>query len=335
MQSMRTIVIAFLFVGAALPQTPKGWVKGKGYGWVYGQQDEVGSLNAINTPAQILKALQSVKTGKIYDLGVPVDKRSYKWPGHASTEVMSYRSPDGVKRQRDIGAFAGHPKQMAFHSCAIYTSDNIGTQIDSLGHITAGADNHWYNGYKEQEWGGDFGLLKMGADTIPPVIGRAVMIDVAGFKKMDALPSNYAIGVKDLQDTLAAQKVDVEPGDIVMIRTGTLRYWGEAGEDQAKIAQHDSAGITLAAAKWLVEQKGAVMVGSDTSGLEVGTDPENPKIPNVVHGYLLVEQGVHIGEFHQLEGLARDKVYRFVYFASTNRFRGATAGFALRPVAVY
>ena len=38
-------------------------------------------------------------------------------------------------------------------------------------------------------------------------------------------------------------------------------------------AAHDSAGINLEAAKWLVEEKGAIMVGSDTSGLEVGPGP--------------------------------------------------------------
>ncbi|MBL8178931.1 MAG: cyclase family protein [Bryobacterales bacterium] len=328
---MRTTCWLMLIAMPLAAQTPKGWVKGKGYGWVYGPKDELGSLNAILSPAQVLKALQTVKTGKTYDLGVPLDKRSYKWPGHSATEIVSYRSPEGVKRQGDI--FAGHKEQLAFHSAAIFTSDNLGTQIDGLGHITKGADNHWYNGFKESNFGGDFGLMKTDADTIPPVIGKAVLIDVAGFKKVEALPANYAIGVKDLEAALAAQKIDVEPGDIVMIRTGTLRYWGEAGENHAKIAQHDSAGITLAAAKWLVEQKGAVMIGSDTSGLEVGANPGD--VPNAVHGYLLVDQGVHIGEFHHLEGLARDKVWRFVYVAMTNRYKGAAAGFAMRPIALY
>lgn len=329
---MRILATLLLLTTALSAQSPRGWTKGKGYGWVYGASDEVGALNAINTPGQILRALQSVKTGRVYDLGVPIDKRSYKWPGHSAVEIVSYRSPDGVKRGKDIAAFANHRTGMAFHSCAIFTSDNIGTQIDGLGHITTGADNHWYNGMTEAGYGGDFGLMKTDADTIPPVIGRAVLIDVAGYKKLDALPANYAIGVKDLEASLAVEKADIEPGDIVMIRTGTLRYWGEAGADHARIARHDSAGITLAAAKWLVEQKGAVMIGSDTSGLEVGQDPA--AYPNAVHQYLLIEQGVHIGEFHQLEGLARDKVYRFVYTAMTNRFKGAAAGFAMRPIAI-
>jgi kynurenine formamidase len=330
---VRFATFSIVAAGLVSGQDLKGWTKGKGFGWVYGKQDEVGALNAINTPARILAALSAVKKGKVYDLGVRVDRTSYKWPGHSSTEVISYRSPEGVKNEADIAPFRNHPKRMAFHSAALFLSDNVGTQVDGLGHITEGEDNHFYNGFKESEGAGDFGMRKADADTIPPIIGRAVLIDVAGWKGVDALPANFAIGPRDLQAALAKQGVDVEPGDIVMIRTGTLRYWGETGADHAKIAAHDSAGINLAAAKWLVEQKGAVMLGSDTSGLEVGVDPQ-VNVPNAVHGYLLVEQGVHIGEFHNLEGLAAAKVYRFTYMATTNRVKGAAAGFAMRPIAL-
>jgi kynurenine formamidase len=283
-------------------QDPKGWTKGKGYGWVYGKQDEVGALNAITSPAHVLRALKDVKTGRIYDLGVRVDRTSYKWPGHSPTEIMSYRSPEGLKRTKDIGGFDKHPRQLAFHSCALFISDT-------------GADNHWYNGFREQDHSGDFGITKADADSIPPIIGRAVLIDVAAWKGVDALPSNFPIGSN-------------------LIRTGTLRYWGETGADHDKIRQHDSAGLTLEGAKWLAEQKGAVMVGSDTSGVEVGSDPALPGIVNPVHEYLLIEQGVHLGEFHNLEELARNKVYRFTYIAMTNRLKGTVAGTALRPIAI-
>jgi kynurenine formamidase len=330
---MRTITVILMAAWLAAAQSPKGWTKGKGFGWVYGPNDETGSLNAINTPAQILAALQSAKTGKVYDLGVPVDQHSYKWPGHSATAVISYRTPFGVKAQKDVAPFAGHPKGLAWHSCALFMSDNVGTQIDGLGHITAGADDHWYNGFKERDHGGNFGIRKADADTIPPIIAKAVLIDVAAWKGVEALPSNFAITSKELQAALAAQKMDVEPGDVVMIRTGTLRYWGENGANHAKIAEHDSAGLTLEGAKWLVEQKGAVMIGGDTSGVEVGNDPK-VGYANSVHEYLLVEQGIHIGEFHFLEDLSRDKVYRFVYMGVTNRIRGAVAGTALRPIAI-
>jgi kynurenine formamidase len=53
-----------------------------------------------------------------------------------------------------------------------------------------------------------------------------------------------------------------------------------------------------------------------------------------VHNYLLIHQGVHIGEFHNLEELARDKVYEFCYVALTNRIKGSASGFTMRPIAV-
>ena len=98
------------------------------------------------------------------------------------------------------------------------------------------------------------------------------MIDVAGGKE-----STRAVELcdrfKGVEIRVGVRRWTVRPGDIVLIRTGTLRYWGETGADHETLAKYDSAGITLEAAKWLVEQKGAVMVGADTSGLEVGSDP--------------------------------------------------------------
>lgn len=41
----------------------KGWQKGKGWGWIWGAEDEVGSLNAM-TPATVKSALQLAKEAK-------------------------------------------------------------------------------------------------------------------------------------------------------------------------------------------------------------------------------------------------------------------------------
>ncbi|MBC7927766.1 MAG: cyclase family protein [Bryobacteraceae bacterium] len=323
----RLLAVTGLLAVAVSAQTPRGWTQGKGYGWVYGKDDQLGAVNAINTPGQILAALRDVKSGKVYDLGVRVDRSSFKWPGHSPTEILSFRSPAGVKTLKDISLFANHPKGVAFNSCALFISDNVGTQIDGLGHIVTGQDNHWYNGFRSSEHGTDFGLLRADADSIPPIIARAVLVDVAGWKGVDALPSRFAIGSKELQAALELQKTAIQPGDVVLVRTGTLRYWGETGADHTKLGEHDSAGITLEAAKWLVEQKGASMVGADTSGIE-------HEGGIAVHEYLLIEQGVHILEFHNLEELARNKVYRFTYVAMTNRLKGTVAGTALRPIAL-
>lgn len=310
----------------------KGWKKGVGWGWVWGKNDEVGSLNAM-TDASKAAALRLAESGKTYDLGIVYDRHSFKWPGHSPGEIMTFRGPEGVKRQADTPV-AQDPAGTGWHSCALFISDNVATQIDGLGHITLGKDNHWYNGFTEAQWGGNFGVRKCGAETIPPIITRGVLIDVAAAKKLKALPSHYGITVDDLKETLAWQGVDLHPGDTVLIRTGTLAFWGPNGADHDLLAQHDSAGLTLEGAKWLIEQHGAIMIGADTSGVEqsLPTVPDGNFFP--VHKYLLVEQGVHIAEFHDLEQLSREKVYEFCYMATTNKIRGATAGFTMRPIAL-
>ncbi|MFO0911209.1 MAG: cyclase family protein [Isosphaeraceae bacterium] len=318
-----------------LPYEFKGWTPGKGWGWIWGPSDEVGSLNSL-TNATRKYALNHIKTGEVFDLGQTYSRRSYKWPGHSPGEILTFRSPDGIRRMRDADAPPADQNQdeVYWHSAALFISDNVGTQIDGLAHITAGADDHWYNGFKEAEWGGDWGPRKCDAPTIPPIVARGVLIDVAAFKKVDALPAHTAITIEDLKATLEAQETVLLPGDVVLVRTGAGRFWGAEGADHAALAAHDSAGPNLAATRWLVETCGAVMVGSDTSGFEVNppSPPTTTGIP--VHRYLLVDQGVHIGEFHNLEGLSRARAYTFCYVASVAKIRGAAAGFALRPIAI-
>ena len=329
---------ALLFgAGYALAQRDgrKGWTPGKGYGWVWGKNDELGALNTLGE-SDVKNAVGLVKQGKVYDMGVTYDRTSYKWPGHSPGEILTFRGPEGVKRQND-NAFtsgAGNASGTAWHSCALFISDNVATQIDGLGHATEGEDDHWYNGYKERDWGGNWGLRKCGAETIPPIVMRGVLLDVAGYQKVPALPKSFRITPKILQQVAATQKTELRPGDAVFIRTGTLRYWNGTGSDHDTIKEHDSAGIDLDAAKWLVAEKGAALVGSDTSGLEVGPPLPEAKSFMEVHNYLLIQQGVQIGEFHNLEDLEKDKGYEFAYVCGVNKIKGTAAGFGLRPIAL-
>lgn len=335
------LAVAWCVGLGAEPPALKKWQAGRGWGWVWGPDDEVGALNEM-TDASRLAALRLVQQGKVYDLGVTYDRTSFKWPGHSPAEVISFRTPEGIKRQRDLpGVVNDNPSQTAWHSCALFINDNVATQIDGLGHLTQGEDDHWYNGFQERDWGGNWGIRKCDAPTIPPIIARGVLIDVATLKGVEALPAHTIITPADLQAALRRQGTELRPGDVVLIRTGTLRYWGDTGADHARLGEHDSAGINLEAAKWLVEQHGAMLIGSDTSGLEYSPAEEDLAafraryksfVP--VHNYLLIEQGVHIGEFHFLEDLARDRAYEFCYVCSVNKIKGTVAGFTLRPLAL-
>jgi kynurenine formamidase len=313
----------------------KGWKKGVGWGWIWGKEDEVGALNALDA-SMTRRALDIAKKGEVFDLGITYSRSSYKWPGHAPGEVMTFRSPEGVARQKDNDFTQPpvNPSGTRWHSCALFISDNVATQIDGLAHITVGNDYHWYNGFTESDWGGDFGVRKCDASTIPSIIARGVMLDIAGVHGVTTLPPHYAITPQDIDRARQAHSVQLRPGDVVLIRTGTLSLWANDGADHERLAEHDSAGINLDTAKYLIEQFGAIMIGSDTSGLEVAPAPQGSDSFIPVHKYLLVEQGVHIGEFHYLEDLAREKVYEFCYIGLTNKIAGSTAGFTMRPIAI-
>jgi kynurenine formamidase len=52
-----------------------------------------------------------------------------------------------------------------------------------------------------------------------------------------------------------------------------------------------------------------------------------------VHVHLLVENGIHIIECLNLEQLAQDRVYEFVFAAAPLKIRGGT-GSPIRPIAI-
>src|SRR4028118_400448 len=131
-----------LAISGALAQDAgmKKWVKGKGWGWVWGSEDQVGNLNEM-TDASRLAALQLVKQGKAYDLGLAYDRTSYKWPGHSPGEVISFRSPAGVKSQKDLPFTTpegGNTGGTAWHSSAPFIRGTGATQQGGAGPQTRG-----------------------------------------------------------------------------------------------------------------------------------------------------------------------------------------------------
>lgn len=322
---------------------PKQWRKGEGWGWVWGDDDQVGNLNELS-PELALKALSLVESGRVYDLGLTYERRSYKFAGHNPGEIISFRTPPGMNSQGDLDFVESeedNTTDSTFTSNALFISDNVATQLDTFGHFYEGSPPHTYNDWRYEDIQSDWGLLKLGAETVPPIVAPATMIDVAKSVGEDPLGESFAIGVEELEQALDDQGVDIDPLDVVLIRTGTAGVWMEGdgvGANEEEMKRVDSAGITVSAAKWLVEEKGALAVGTDTSGVEVL--PPKEQLPdgetsfNPVHVYLLVRQGVHILEYQNQEALARDEVYKFAYVLGINKIQGASAGTVLRPIGI-
>jgi kynurenine formamidase len=148
-----------------------------------------------------------------------------------------------------------------------------------------------------------------GEDDLPPIVARGVLIDVAGMKNVAALPDDYRISQQELEAALAAQRVSLKDGDIVLIRGGK---------------------ITLEAAQWLADTKAAMIIGGDQLSLEA-YKYGRPDLTVPVHNYLLTQRGVAIIQVDGLDQLARDKVYEFALIAASLRSRGSQVQF--RPLA--
>ncbi|HUB69737.1 MAG TPA: cyclase family protein [Acidimicrobiales bacterium] len=280
------------------------------------------------TEEAILEAVSEVSCGRVFDLGLPVDRRSFASPFHPGTVVTRYRTPEGLRREDGFERGG-----VGFNTSLIVICDHVGTHLDGLSHAVFGVDDHFYNGFTVGENTGDFGLAKASIATMPPIVLKAVLLDVAGRVGVDYLGAGFAITAELLAETLESQGCKLVPGEAVFVRTGSLRFWGEGGHDHAAIAAADTAGLTLGAARWLVEERGAILIGSDTSTVEV-TPPVDGDNMSPVHKYLLVDQGVCMGELHYLEELAEASIHRFCYFALPPKIRGVTGTCALRPVAL-
>ena len=322
--------------------SPQQWEQGKGWGWVWGDDDQLGNLNELS-PELTMKALSLVKEGKAYDLGLMYKRSSYRFAGHSPGEIISFRTPPGMLNQGDqkqVEDEEGNSLNTTYTSNALFISDNVATQLDTLGHIYEGSPPHAYNGFLYEDIQSDWGLLKLGAETVPPIIAPATMIDVAASEGQDPLPKSFGIGPDRLQRALDKQGVDIDPLDVVLVRTGTAGVWMKGngvGANHAELEGPDSAGLTVSGAKWLVEEKGALAVGTDTSGIEVLPPSEqldDGTSFNPVHVYLLVRQGVHILEYQNLEGLAEDQTYKFAYVLGVNKIQGTAAGTVLRPIGI-
>jgi len=137
----------------------------------------------------------------------------------------------------------------------------------------------------------------------------------------------FAQNAEDLKDALKKQNVELQKGDVVLIRTGQAQFYEDAGK-----FLHEYPGINLEAVKWLVEEKQIMLLGADNLSFEA-FPPERADNWVPVHTYLLAEKGVMFIEQMLLEELSKDKVYEFAFIAASLKFKGAS-GAPMRPIAL-
>jgi kynurenine formamidase len=287
----------------------------------------VGAGGRIELP-DVMEALTLPRSGEVYDLdpgrwpGMPI------WEGHPPFQVMTYRSPHGIRVDKDQKwlAPAVNSANIGLVSEMMIATNHSGSHVDALGHICHGPNDDWSGGRASENLG-DFGVTTGDAAAITPFISRGIMIDIPAYLGTDHLPAHYPISREEFDGAAKAQGVEVRKNDVVLVRTGIMSGWPEP----ELLARTAGAGITKPIAEYCAS-KGVRAVGTDTEGCEV-MPSIIPGNPHPVHEVLLIENAIHIMENIYLEDLARERVYEFLFLGLPLKITGAT-GSMIRPLAI-
>jgi kynurenine formamidase len=268
--------------------------------------------------AELLAALSSVRQGRIIELGTMFgrDMPQGSPDSFYGFRVAQYRLPKALTTRASPG--------FDFSMDVITASPHLGTHIDGLAHISC--HGRMFGGHELRDVYGDFGWRVNGMEHARPIIGRGVLLDVAAAKGVEHLDDRYEITPADLELTLTAQATQLQPGDSVLVRTGWYAAWYAGDPDTYFRSQ---PGVGPDAALWLYE-RGMALLGTDTSGTEVIPMPD---LERTTHGVMLVERGVHLIEIMDLEAVAAERAFEFLFVCLPLRIAGATGSW-LRPVAV-
>jgi kynurenine formamidase len=266
--------------------------------------------------------LASLKSASVVELNFIWDSRS---------PVLSFNPPYLAALINTHKQTTGWIPELSFASDMMYFSGQHGAPtIDAIGHIAH--NGKLFGGLPAEQNEGPNGLLALGVETYPKdkFVNRAVLLDVARYKKVDTLAPGEEITPADLEGTARAQGTEIRAGDSVLIRTGYGKFFGDKARYMGL-----RPGPGEAAAKWLAGKK-IFLTGDDQLTFEVY--PEKGTV-FPVHRILIADNGVYLVENMNLEELgevlAARRNHEFVLVLNPLRLRGMTGAplnaFAIVP----
>lgn len=285
---------------SALPrynQLPVIEKTGDGHAWdVWGRDDQLGAINLLS-PERVLAAARLVRAGRVINLNLPLNLPS---PGLAAGR-NDYKHTITVNRGGRDDSLDGF-----FLQCS--------SQWDGLRHIRNREFGYWGGRQDEDVDQGQLGIEQWARHGI---VGRAVLIDLPrhlarlgrGFDPR----RRFAVDGPLFEEIAAAQRVALEDGDLLLLRTGWLAWYlglDQAGREALRASLHPGEGglacpgldAQRETAAWLWDHR-IVAVAADNPALEAL--PVEPAV-GFQHRRLIPLLGIAIGEFWFLEDLADD-----------------------------
>jgi kynurenine formamidase len=281
----------------------------------YGADDQIGSLNEIGTDS-VVRAASLVRTGAVLDLAHVLDENSPAFPGRTFRQWLHEHAPDG-------GLGENHVHWVAERFEATM---QMGTHVDALNHLHDG--DRTYNGYRLGDIVNERGTIRFGAESMPQVVTRGLLLDITAVRGVDHLNPGDVITPADAEAALATADLTIEPGDAVLWHTG----WGTKWDDDPAAYTAGEPGPGMAMVDWLARRRVAI-TGCDTwsFGPVPSEDPDRrfavPQLLNTRHGVVIMEN-------LRLRELARHGPRQFMFVMSHPKLRGATGAW-IAPLAIF
>jgi kynurenine formamidase len=306
---------------------PSNWGK-------WGPDDELGCLNYLDA-GEVLRGIQHVKSGEVFTLQIHMGRTDGPgdplWPGR--TGIQRRNEVDESTWDTDAGPIYPGGMHYADDTARLFLQGS--TQYDALGHV-------WYDG---KIWNGYDARTTIGAmekaSVLPiaekGVVGRGVLIDMARHRGKQWLDKGETFTHNDLDEAAKRQGVDIEPHDILVIRTGWMRYWYELNNPDAFYQDFAEPGLTYSRelVEWFQDREIPNLV-TDTIANEVTNEPESGVLLPL-HSALMRNLGVVLTEIAWLDDLAdactADNRWSFLYAAAPLKVVNGT-GAPVNPIAI-
>jgi kynurenine formamidase len=268
-----------------------------GAAWgVFGDDDEVGTINLL-TPDRVVAATSSIRTGKVFALNLPIN---------IPDPPLFTRG----KHTHTVKIFPGAEFVLDDFLDNFYPQAS--SQWDALAHVKHPVHGA-YNGIPDNQITGRGGM-RLGIDNLARrgIAGRGVLADVARYYDRVGKSINFtkaeSIPLDDVKATLEDEGVELQAGDILLIRIGWTKFYLSASahikEELSKETVVPGIEGTERTARWLWDNHLAA-VASDSPALEALPKTAGNEM-EFLHFHMLAFFGMPIGEMWNLEGLAEE-----------------------------
>lgn len=288
----------------------------------WGASDQLGTLNLIDDGAR-RRGVASVRDGRALSLALPLSPDGPQLgfiEGRTNPVHTPFSFPAGTGDPGDDRMWHDDRIEMGTQAC---------THWDGLAHASYGG--RIYNGFPDAGIP-THGATACGIHLVRTLVTRGVLLDVARARGVERLDGGDPVTADDLDAAADLAAAVVEPGDVVLVRTGHMQHFRSG--DRMTYAT-TAPGPSLHSVEWF-HRHDVAAVAVDNLIFEVfPCERDDVFLP--VHFLHLVDMGLTQGQNFDLEELAADCAadgrYTFLLSASPEPVVNGT-GAPVNPVAV-